>query len=47
MTDAKRVLPHGVMHEGLAAYPFTAAQRMAIDRGNALRILPSLKGRLA
>ena len=35
------------VNKGLAAYPFTAAQRMAIDRGNALRILPSLKGRLA
>jgi hypothetical protein len=47
MKDAKRVLPHGVMHKGLAAYPFNTAQRMAIDRGNPLRILPSLKGKLA
>ena len=35
------------VNKGLAAYPFTTAQRMAIDRGNALRILPSLKGKLA
>jgi hypothetical protein len=45
--DAKRVPPHGVMHRRLAAYSFTTAQRMAIDRGNALRILPPLKGKLA
>ena len=47
MKDAKRVPPHGVMHKRLAAYSFTTAQRMAIDRGNALRILPPLKGKLA
>jgi predicted TIM-barrel fold metal-dependent hydrolase len=35
------------VNKGLAAYPFTTAQRMAIDRDNALRILPSLKGKPA
>jgi len=31
------------VREGLAAREFTQEERMAIDRGNALRIMPKLK----
>jgi predicted TIM-barrel fold metal-dependent hydrolase len=31
------------VNDALAAYPFTAAQRRAIDRDNALRLMPTLK----
>ena len=33
------------VNKGIATYPFTTAQRLAIERDNALRIMPSLKGK--
>jgi predicted TIM-barrel fold metal-dependent hydrolase len=33
------------VNKALAEYPFTPAQRMAIERDNALRLIPSLKGK--
>jgi len=42
--DQMTTIDGAEVNAGLAAYRFSSSERMAIDRDNALRMMPRLKG---